>query len=79
MSTKEKLLKNIKNNPKNVSYDDIKKILNLYGFELVSIKGSHHKFRRNENGRSIMVPYHKPIKENYVKDVLKEISEQGDK
>ncbi|MBP3208047.1 MAG: type II toxin-antitoxin system HicA family toxin [Campylobacter sp.] len=77
MSTKEKLLKNIKNNPKNVSYDDIKKLLNLYGFELVSIKGSHHKFRRN--GKSIMVPYHKPIKENYVKDVLKEISEKGDK
>lgn len=77
MSTKEKLLKNIKNNPKNVSYDDIKKLLNLYGFELVSIKGSHHKFRKN--GDTIMIPFHKPIKEVYVKDVLDRILSKGDK
>ena len=77
MSTKEKLLKNIKNNPKNVSYDDIKRLLNLYGYELVSIVGSHHKFKKN--GETIMIPFHKPIKEVYVKDVLDRILSKGDK
>ena len=77
MSSKEKLLKNIKNNPKNVSYDDIKRLLNLYGYELISIRGSHHKFERN--GESVIIPYHKPIKEIYVKQVIERILSKGEK
>lgn len=68
MSNVEKLLKNIENNPKNVRMAELKKLLEWYGYELVSINGSHHKFKKD--GISIIVPYKKPIKEIYIKQVL---------
>ncbi|EAK2412227.1 type II toxin-antitoxin system HicA family toxin [Campylobacter jejuni] len=69
MSNKEKLIKELENNPKNASFDNIEKLLKWYGYELVSTKGSHHKFKKES--KSIIVPLHKPIKEAYVKQILK--------
>lgn len=69
MSKKDKLLKNITNNPKNVKFETLVKILNDYGFELKSVKGSHHNFSNNKI--LITLPYNKPIKIFYVKLVLK--------
>ncbi|AJD06954.1 type II toxin-antitoxin system HicA family toxin [Campylobacter lari] len=47
MSNKEKLIKELENNPKNASFANIEKLLSWYGYKLVSIKGSHHKFKKN--------------------------------
>lgn len=69
VSSKDKLLKNMQNNPKNVSFEDLKKLLKAYGFELRSISGSHHTFKKDS--QRITIPYNKPIKEIYVKMVLK--------
>ncbi|MCV3446730.1 type II toxin-antitoxin system HicA family toxin [Campylobacter lari] len=71
MSNKEKLIKELENNPKNASFANIEKLLSWYGYKLVSIKGSHHKFKKN--GKSIIVPLYKPIKEIYVKQILKHL------
>lgn len=41
-----------------VSSRDIVKALREAGFELVSVRGDHHKFRDNQ-GRTVVVPYPK--------------------
>ncbi|ELL1873866.1 type II toxin-antitoxin system HicA family toxin [Campylobacter jejuni] len=69
MNNKEKLIKELENNPKNASFANIEKLLSWYGYKLVSIRGSHHKFKKDN--KSIIVPLHKPIKEVYVKQILK--------
>ncbi|PAF50840.1 type II toxin-antitoxin system HicA family toxin [Helicobacter sp. 13S00477-4] len=68
MSSKDKLLKNIQNNPKNVSFEDLKKVLEQNGFILDRAKGSHHTFYKGDI--TITIPYKKPIKEVYVKMAL---------
>jgi predicted RNA binding protein YcfA (HicA-like mRNA interferase family) len=37
----------------------IEKILKQYGFELISQKGSHRKWRNFERNLQVIVPYHK--------------------
>ncbi|EOA4576020.1 type II toxin-antitoxin system HicA family toxin [Campylobacter jejuni] len=38
------------------------------------MRGSHHKFKKDN--KSIIVPLHKPIKEVYVKQILKLLKEE---
>ena len=71
MSKKDKLLKELENNPTNVRFEILEKLLKEYGFEPKSVKGSHHNF---SNGKLLItLPYHKPTKIFYVKAVLKAI------
>ncbi len=37
---------------------EIEKLLSKYGFELVSQKGSHRKWRNQASGRQVIVQYH---------------------
>lgn len=69
MSQKEKLLEAMKNNPKNISFNDIKKLLEDNGYEAHNNGSSHFVFRKDGYGH-IVIPYHKPIKAIYVKQVL---------
>ncbi|MGK7900156.1 MAG: type II toxin-antitoxin system HicA family toxin [Hormoscilla sp.] len=39
--------------------DDVERILARYGFELISQKGSHRKWRNPECKIQAIVPYHK--------------------
>lgn len=39
--------------------DEIEKILQRYGFVLISQKGSHRKWRNLERRLQVIVPYHK--------------------
>ena len=75
MSKKEKLLEAIKNNPKNVSFENLKKILETIGYEGLNNGGSHYVFRKN-NSLSLTIPYKKPVKVIYVKQVIKIIEEE---
>ncbi len=47
---------------RSLSGADIIKILESFGFEVISIKGSHHKLRRivNEQQQTLHVPVHGP-------------------
>lgn len=39
--------------------DEIVKILQQHGFVLISQRGSHQKWRNQDTGKQVIVPYHK--------------------
>ena len=39
--------------------DEVERILENYGFELISQKGSHRKWRNLDRQLQVIVPYHK--------------------
>jgi len=76
LSKKEKLLNTIKNNPKNVRFKDLKKILEDIGYKAINRGGSHYVFTK-ENSESLTIPYKKPVKIIYVKQVIKIIEKES--
>lgn len=62
----------IAQNPKNIRFEDLQRLLEDYGFELKRTKGSHHAFIGyvGDEKVTLIVPYHRPLKEVYVKQVL---------
>jgi predicted RNA binding protein YcfA (HicA-like mRNA interferase family) len=75
LSKKDKLLKFIKNNPTNVKFEDLKKVLENIGYKVVNRGGSHYVFTKKD-GVSLCIPYKKPVKVIYVKQVIKIIEEE---
>ena len=72
MSKSEKLLARIRNDPKNVSFEDLDKILIQFGFTCRQPKGgsSHHVYTFGDYP-PITVPFKRPhVKQIYVKKVL---------
>lgn len=69
MSKKEKLLQTIKNNPKNIDFETLKKVLESFGYESNNSGGSHWVFRKS-GCDSITIPYKRPVKAIYVKKVI---------
>lgn len=54
-----------------ISFDEISKYLNHYGFYLVRVNGSHHIFN-NKDGIQLTIPVHSgKIKQYYVTLVVK--------
>ncbi|WP_103669077.1 type II toxin-antitoxin system HicA family toxin [Pseudanabaena sp. BC1403] len=69
MSKKDKLLELLKNSPNNVTFGDIRKLLELESFDLDRITGSHHIFKRDEI--VLVIPVHNNrVKAIYVKRVV---------
>ncbi|MEA3456688.1 MAG: type II toxin-antitoxin system HicA family toxin [Campylobacterota bacterium] len=77
MSKKEKLIRAIKNNPTNIKFEDLKKILEELGYSAINRGGSHYIFTKN-NCDSLTIPYKKPVKVIYVKQVIQIIEEKND-
>ncbi len=73
MSKRKKLLQRIRQNPKNVSFEDLRKLLEGYGFILKRTKGSHNSFVGQVSGKSetLVVPDKHPLQAVYVKKALK--------
>ena len=46
MSKKQKLLRQILNNPQNVSFKDMTTLIEAFGFTLSRVNGSHHIYSR---------------------------------
>jgi len=76
MSKYEKLLAAIRNNPKDVSFEEIRKLLEANGYTCDDKTASSHCIFRKENAQPISIPKHKPIKAVYVKQAL-QLIEQG--
>ena len=71
MSQFEKLLFRIRNNPKAVKFEELKKVLGKYGYECTQPSGgsSHYTFRKN--GQILTVPKHGAyVKEIYVRQAI---------
>jgi hypothetical protein len=78
MSRKEKLLTSLRNNPKNVRFKDLDKLLRWYGFECRSPRGGNHYIYKRKGCCPISIPRDKPVKSVYVKKALALIEECGD-
>ncbi len=78
LSKKDKLLKAMRNNPKDVRFEDLKKLLLSYGYEAHNSGGSHWVFRKS-GYQDEVVPYKKPVKAYYVIRALKSIGEYDEK
>lgn len=78
MSKLDKLLAGIRNNPKDVDFNDIKKILENYGYigETSGGGSSHWVFRKEGKVTHITIPFKKPIKAIYIKKALLAIDEE---
>lgn len=67
--TKRDRLFEQKNSPNNVTFADVRKLLQLEGFTLDRITGSHHIFQRNSI--TVVVPVHNNrVKSVYVKRLI---------
>ena len=75
MSRFDKLLKEILSLSKDLRFDELRKVLEYYGYVMDAPRGgsSHYTFRKN-GCYPITIPKHEPIKKVYVQKV-KEIVE----
>jgi predicted RNA binding protein YcfA (HicA-like mRNA interferase family) len=76
MTKIDKLLARIRNNPKNVTFEELRTLLEAYGFEFLHARGSHYSFQGIVGGKSIkvVIPYRRPnVNVEYVKTVLEYI------
>ncbi|NPV53550.1 MAG: type II toxin-antitoxin system HicA family toxin [Firmicutes bacterium] len=70
-----KLYAKIVNNPKDVRFEDLDKILKKYGFECrqPSKGSSHYNYYHPRLPDILTIPYARPIKAIYVKQVIEAI------
>lgn len=69
---RQKRRQKIAKNPKNVRFEDLRRLLEDYGFELKRTNGSHHSFVGyvGDEKHTIVIPYQRPLKEVYVRKFL---------
>ena len=76
MSKWEKLIARICNLSKDLRFDELRKVLESYGYEMNAPKsGSSHYTFRKQGCMPITVPKHEPIKKVYV-EMVKQIVEK---
>lgn len=77
-------MERIRQNPNNVSLDNLRRVLEDYGFEYRQTVGSHYTFTFVLAGETklFVVPFRRPVKPVYVKRAIKLIDaiieEQGE-
>ncbi|MBR2280798.1 MAG: type II toxin-antitoxin system HicA family toxin [Ruminococcus sp.] len=75
MSKFDKLIKEILSLSKDLRFEELKKVLEFYGYTMNSPRsGSSHYTFRKDGCNPITIPKHKPIKRVYV-EMVKEIVE----
>ena len=74
MEKRTRLLEKIRNNSKNVDCNDLKKLIELYGFVLKNVTGDHFHYKR-EGFRTLTIPRKNPVWIEVVKQVLRTIDE----
>jgi hypothetical protein len=76
MARAERILRNMRNNPRDWRIEDLKLLAGRYGIAWRQPGTSHVTFR-SAAGAVLSVPAHKPIKPVYVKAFLKLIEQGG--
>lgn len=69
MGQREKLLERMRNNPKDVTFDDLDKLLQWHGFQRRTSSGSHQVYTR-PGSNPLTVPKARPLKAVYVRQAL---------
>lgn len=77
MAKRDKRLQKLRRNPKDVSFDELKRVLESYGFEHIRTVGSHHTFIAviGERNWRLTIPVHRPVKTPYIRQALQAIDE----
>lgn len=76
MSKREKRLEKARNNPKNVTFEELVTLLESYGFQKAHGEGSHVTYWYNQGGLAlrITIVYRRPhVKPVYVEEVIEKI------
>lgn len=78
MSRFDKLLERIKSLSKDMRFEELRKVLESYGYTMNAPKGgsSHYTFRK-PGKMPITIPKHEPIKKLYVQ-MVKDVIENGE-
>ena len=78
MSKWEKLMRKINSLSPELRFDELKKVLESYGYVAVSPRGgsSHYTFRK-KGCQPITIPKHEPIKRVYVELVRKVVESEA--
>lgn len=78
MSQWDKLIKKLKNSPQSMRYNDLKKILENYGYVAKETSGgSSHVTFRKDGCTPVTIPRHEPILKIYV-EMVREVVEKED-
>jgi predicted RNA binding protein YcfA (HicA-like mRNA interferase family) len=72
MSQKEKLIEKFLANPASVKYRELVIILEHYGFEKISVRGSHVKFKHIHIPYDLIIPVHNNDCNNFYKKMAKD-------
>ena len=75
MATRERRLSRIRSNPKNVRFDDLRRVLEDFGFRIRKGKGSHAVAFHPGTGRTLTLVSARPVKRVYVMEALDAIEE----
>jgi predicted RNA binding protein YcfA (HicA-like mRNA interferase family) len=77
MTRRQKRRQKIAQNPKNVRFEDLRRLLEDYGFELKRTKGSHNSFVGyvGDEKTTIVIPFRRPLQQVYVEKVLSILDE----
>ena len=72
MSKLDKLIKKFLSKPPEISFEDVRYVLESFGYGEVCSRGSHHAFE-NEEGEVIIIPKKggKKVKRTYIEAVVK--------
>jgi hypothetical protein len=70
MTTADKTLERMRNNPRDWRIGDLVSVAERYGIEVRNNGGSHHVFSARGIAENLCVPAHRPIKPVYVKKLI---------
>jgi len=78
MSKWDKLLSRVLSLPKDMRFDELRKVLESYGYKMNAPKsGSSHYTFRKQGKNPITIPKHEPIKKVYVEMVREVVEEES--
>ena len=75
MTKQDRQLARLRQAPNSVRPEELRAVLERYGFELRSVRGSHWIYKHPQLVRGLAVPYRRPLKPIYVAQALNAIDE----
>ena len=69
----DKLIEKMKRQPNGIRFQELKRVLEYYGYKMKNNSGTSHRNFINNEGKVITIKKENPLKAVYIKDVLKRI------
>jgi predicted RNA binding protein YcfA (HicA-like mRNA interferase family) len=75
MTKQDRQLARLRQARNNVRPEELRAVLERYGFELRSVRGSHWIYKHPQLARRLAIPYRRPLKPIYVTQAVHAIDE----